>query len=197
MQAWRCVVCLLPAVGLRYHRAELNFWARCQIGGGNPQLGGGWLFEWVGWRRTPVKKVQQLAPLETLLYRKTGGCSRLCVEACVYICVCVTVYLHLYPTVQKWDRERARELDTDRKRKPVWLLVIGVCVSVCVLVIDLLPLAEVLELWAKKNPFSSYFRWKFQFEPKWNMILGIFLHIFFLNLFGTASVFSRRCTDVK
>lgn len=51
----------------------------------------GWDEEGLRW-----KKVQQLAPLETLLYRKTGECSGL--NVCVGLCV-FSVYLHLYPTV--------------------------------------------------------------------------------------------------
>lgn len=58
--------------------------------------------------RTPAEEVQQLAPLETLLFRKTGGCSGLsvCVRQCVFV---FSLYLHLYLTVR---RERGQERQT-------------------------------------------------------------------------------------
>lgn len=53
--------------------------------------------DWVGggMNRTPAEEVQQLAPLETLLHRKTGGCSGRSV--CVCVCQCVfMLYLCIY-----------------------------------------------------------------------------------------------------
>lgn len=85
-----------------------------------------------------MKKVQQLAPLETLLYRKTRGRSGL--NVCVGVCV-RSLCIYIYALLCRNERRKGQESQTLTERESLydcWLYV-------CELVIDLLPLAEVLE----------------------------------------------------
>lgn len=114
-----------------------------------------------GWDEGGMRwKKYTFASLETLLHRKTWGCSGL--NVCVLECVCVSQCIYIYTLLCKSERGRGQRSQTLTERGTVG------CTCVCELAADLLPPAEVLEWWAKMNLsffFLVIFSWKVEFEP--------------------------------
>ena len=123
LKVWRGILYLQPAGGLWYCRSGQNFRVRFELVEANPSSVVDGSLEWMdGWIKMAVKEVAQLAPLETLLYRKKGGFSGMC--------VCIYIY-----TPQCWnEKERGQESQTltGTKKRVCVCVCMSVCVRVCV-----------------------------------------------------------------